>query len=107
MKARSQTEMQENARPKYREHYRMVEQLTAHQGGRLLKFQLDDGWEPLCSFLGRPVPRVGFPRVDESAALEEQIRGIVWRGFVSALRSVATVVVPIAVLALRWWIVGG
>lgn len=29
---------------------------------RLLTYQLGDGWDPLCQFLGVPVPEVPFPR---------------------------------------------
>ncbi|CAK0881491.1 unnamed protein product [Prorocentrum cordatum] len=32
---------------------------------RLLDFQVTDGWEPLCSFLGKPIPNVPFPRVND------------------------------------------
>ncbi len=29
---------------------------------RLLTYNLGDGWEPLCRFLGEPVPDVPYPR---------------------------------------------
>lgn len=32
---------------------------------RLLDFQVSDGWGPLCSFLGKPIPNVPFPRVND------------------------------------------
>lgn len=35
---------------------------------RLLVFEVRDGWEPLCAFLGVPVPEVPFPQVNERAA---------------------------------------
>lgn len=28
---------------------------------RLLEWEVGDGWEPLCKFLGKPVPEVAFP----------------------------------------------
>lgn len=31
---------------------------------RLLVYQVSDGWEPLCEFLGVPVPAVEFPRIN-------------------------------------------
>lgn len=40
--------------------------------GRLLVFDVKEGWAPLCRFLGKPVPDTPFPRVnarDEFAAL--------------------------------------
>lgn len=34
---------------------------------RLLQFEVKEGWEPLCIFLGKPVPDEPFPRVNERA----------------------------------------
>ena len=31
---------------------------------RLLEWSVDEGWEPLCKFLGKPVPNEPFPRVN-------------------------------------------
>jgi hypothetical protein len=54
----------------YEEHNATVE--AALPPERLLVFKLGDGWEPLCRFLGRPVPDIPFPRTnsaDEFAAM--------------------------------------
>ena len=32
---------------------------------RLLVFNVTDGWEPLCNFLGVPVPDTPFPNVND------------------------------------------
>lgn len=37
---------------------------------RLLTFRLGDGWEPLCRFLGRPVPDTPFPRVNAAETFD-------------------------------------
>lgn len=37
---------------------------------RLLVFQADQGWEPLCDFLGVPVPDTDFPRVNDRATMK-------------------------------------
>lgn len=34
--------------------------------GRLLVYGVGDGWEPLCSFLGVPVPETPYPRTNSS-----------------------------------------
>jgi hypothetical protein len=34
--------------------------------GRLLVFDTKEGWEPLCRFLGKPVPQVEYPRTNTS-----------------------------------------
>ncbi len=41
---------------------------------RLLVFEVGQGWEPLCTFLEVPVPEIPFPRVNERAMLEEELR---------------------------------
>ena len=38
---------------------------------RLLEYEVKQGWEPLCAFLGRPVPQEEFPRLNDSAAFAE------------------------------------
>jgi len=42
---------------------------------RLLEFQVSQGWEPLCGFLGRPVPDLPFPRLNDSAEFEQRVAG--------------------------------
>ena len=36
---------------------------------RLLVFRVTDGWEPLCEFLGVPVPDAPFPFVNDRATI--------------------------------------
>lgn len=42
---------------------------------RLLAFDVREGWEPLCHFLGRPVPREPFPNVNDRAFFHAMIEG--------------------------------
>ncbi|KAF3025085.1 hypothetical protein E8E14_014542 [Neopestalotiopsis sp. 37M] len=46
---------------------------------RLLVMKLSDGWEPLCKFLGKPVPDEPFPRVNDISAAEKVSSGVVQR----------------------------
>jgi sulfotransferase family protein len=41
---------------------------------RLLEFRVGAGWEPLCEFLGVPVPAEPFPRLNDQAAFAERAR---------------------------------
>lgn len=34
---------------------------------RLLEWYIEDGWEPLCKFLGKPVPDVEFPHANAAS----------------------------------------
>ena len=42
---------------------------------RLLVFQASQGWEPLCQFLGLPVPDEPFPRINDSWTIEWIVKG--------------------------------
>jgi hypothetical protein len=41
---------------------------------RLLTYNIGDGWEPLCRFLGKPVPDVPYPRTNAAEDFNETIR---------------------------------
>ena len=58
---------------RYRRHNQEVQDTIP--AARLLVYELADGWEPLCRFLGRPIPAEPFPRVnttDEFKAMIER-----------------------------------
>jgi hypothetical protein len=40
---------------------------------RLLVFEVAQGWQPLCSFLGVPVPETPFPRLNDTAAFNDNL----------------------------------
>lgn len=40
---------------------------------RLLVFEAREGWEPLCEFLGVPVPDVPYPRVNDTAEFRRRV----------------------------------
>ena len=55
----------------YQQHIEEVK--AAVPPGRLLVFSVDQGWEPLCQFLGVAVPSTPFPNVNDRAAIKEVI----------------------------------
>ena len=61
----------ENARSTYLAHNDRIKRITPKD--RLLVYRLDQGWEPLCQHLGKPIPDVPFPRVNETLAMQEKI----------------------------------
>ncbi len=48
---------------------------AAIPASRLLVYQVKEGWEPLCAFLGTPVPDEPFPRTNDRAEFWERVRG--------------------------------
>ncbi|KAJ5864232.1 uncharacterized protein N7529_006148 [Penicillium soppii] len=52
--------------PAFAERYNeAVRGVVEGRGGVVLEFKAEDGWGPLCGFLGREVPEAQFPRVNE------------------------------------------
>ena len=51
----------------YREHNNYV--LNKCPKEKLLVYRIGDGWEPLCKFLGEPVPKVDFPWSNRAASV--------------------------------------
>lgn len=43
---------------------------------KLLVFQVEQGWKPLCQFLGCPVPDVPFPHVNDTEQFQQHLVGI-------------------------------
>jgi hypothetical protein len=56
---------------------------------RLLIFTVDQGWEPLCGFLGLPVPNTPFPNVNDRKEI---------KGFIKIMMRGAYVVLGIGIL---------
>ena len=67
---RGQIRKREHATRVFREHVAEVQAvIPAH---RLLTFDLREGWEPLCAFLGVAVPEIPFPRTNSSKDFGEK-----------------------------------
>ena len=54
----------------FREHIAAVQAEIAPE--RLLTFDLREGWEPLCAFLGVAVPDLPFPKTNSSKAFVDE-----------------------------------
>jgi len=74
---------------------------------RLLVFKLEEGWEPLCKFLGKPIPDVEFPNINDADALNEKVSLYIAEGMKRGLIDIAKKIMPVAVLGLSvavWYI---
>jgi hypothetical protein len=102
MDVKNEEGMRKNAVKNYKEHYAMVENIAGLQG-RLLKFRLEQGWAPLCEFLGKEVPDVEFPRVNDADALKEKVALILQQGIYNFLKDSAKIGVGILAVALSYY----
>lgn len=68
---------------------------------RLLVFRVTEGWDPLCKFLGREVPKgVPFPHLNEGA---QTLKAVIRQMFVGPwVRRLAFTAIGLAFLA--WWL---
>lgn len=55
---------------------------------RLLEWSVEDGWEPLCEFLGKPVPDEPFPHVNAAAGWAGQEMRIGKKYIMGAIKNV-------------------
>ncbi|KAI6849851.1 hypothetical protein KC332_g2641 [Hortaea werneckii] len=63
--------MRKNGKWIYREHCAMIRGMVPPE--RLLEWSVEDGWEPICKFLGKPVPQEPFPRVNDPVGFASRI----------------------------------
>jgi hypothetical protein len=70
--AKTKKELLANERGLYKAHYEMIREVCPKE--RLLEFKLGDGWGPLCEFLGKEIPDVEFPRVNDKGEYEHRAR---------------------------------
>ncbi|CAI6095162.1 unnamed protein product [Clonostachys chloroleuca] len=103
--AHSIDELQANARRGYEDYFAEIRRVVPES--RRLEYRLGSGWEPLCKFLGKEVPDVPFPKVNDGAELEAWL----FNAFVDAIMQ--TLIIPllygtavVAVLYLSWSLYG-
>ena len=61
----------EHALAVYRQNIKEVTEALPKE--RLLVFDVAQGWEPLCEFLGLPVPEASFPRTNSTQEFHERV----------------------------------
>ncbi|KAI8653689.1 hypothetical protein LRP88_00574 [Fusarium phalaenopsidis] len=88
-----ETGVARNGKWVYKEHCNMIRGLVPKQ--RLLEWTVEDGWEPLCEFLGKPVPDEPFPHTNAAAGWDNHEDKIAKMYMMEALQ---TIVVLSAIL---------
>lgn len=92
------------AREAFASHYARVRAAVAGQEGRLLEYKVQDGWGPLCGFLGKEVPQSEFPRVNDSGEFVRVHGFMWWLGVGRLVGGVAVMGAPVLVAgAAVWW----
>lgn len=103
--ARNIAEIKAHARKTYDEYYRNIREKVPAE--RRLEYTMGDGWEPLCSFLGREVPDVPFPRLNDSAYRKQSQRNGEQAVFMTSAKTLAVVSLGIGAIGTALWHLSG
>lgn len=100
---RTLQEQRKNSRAVYRKHYADIRELIPI--GRILEYKLGSGWEPLCKFLGKPVPDVTFPHRNEGDSINQVFEVLAGKASKHSVINVSIVVSLCAVVGalVRHW----
>ncbi|KAI7205265.1 hypothetical protein KC316_g14346 [Hortaea werneckii] len=98
--ARNKHEARVRSKAAYRHHYRDVREFVPKE--RLLEFRLQEGWGPLCAFLGREMPDVPFPHVNEKESNRLAFETIAKIGMKRVVRKAFMVLTVVAVPVGSW-----
>ncbi|KAM0718682.1 hypothetical protein Q7P37_005753 [Cladosporium fusiforme] len=94
------------AREAFHRHYERIRAVAPQE--RILEYRVQDGWGPLCEFLGVEVPEgVEFPRVNDKEAFV-RVHGYMW--WLALSRMVGTVALmglPVVGGLVAFWFRGG
>jgi hypothetical protein len=103
MGVNSAEEMRIKAREKYREHYALIRRIVPREG--LLEYKLGSDWKPLCEFLGKEIPNVEFPRVNETGSMHEKMSIIVGREIRNILKRALLWIEPLMIASFFWKVI--
>jgi hypothetical protein len=93
-----------HAKEAYRDHYALLDRIAPKQ--HTLKWKVQDGWGPLCEFLGKPVPNEPFPNTNAlDEVLDRVVKSATKDGISAMIRLVTFVValVAVGVWYILWW----
>ncbi|MCJ1357942.1 MAG: hypothetical protein MMC33_007938 [Icmadophila ericetorum] len=101
-RAQNVDEIRKVAKQRYLEHYETIRRIVPEE--KLLNFKLSDGWGPLCAFLGRDIPDMDFPWVNETKALQDTIKMVQKKMMMKAVKKTAPVLAAVAVLGVAYYL---
>ncbi|KAJ7457779.1 P-loop containing nucleoside triphosphate hydrolase protein [Mycena latifolia] len=84
---------EEESKARFIAHYEKIRRIVPKE--RLLEYQVGEGWDRLCAFLGQEVPATDFPRLNDTKAIRQTVD--TWIGHVFRTRA-ARLVFPAAFL---------
>ncbi|GAB1201668.1 hypothetical protein APSETT445_000251 [Aspergillus pseudonomiae] len=84
-------------------HYDQVHAAARARGRKVLEFKAQDGWGPLCQFLGREAPNEPFPHVNEGDFITRFHIIIFWVRLVGVAKQSLIWATPVDAGGAAWW----
>ncbi|KAB8269267.1 hypothetical protein BDV30DRAFT_242576 [Aspergillus minisclerotigenes] len=84
-------------------HYDQVHAAARARGRKVLEFKVQDGWDPLCQFLGKEVPSEPFPHVNEVDVIARFHVIIFWARLVGLAKKGLIWASPVVAVGAAWW----
>ena len=85
----------------YLDHYAHVRSVVPKD--RLLEFKSQDGWEPLCNFLGKDIPDEPYPRINDGKHVVKVHKMVYWWRLVTVLVKMGGMVGAAGIGIAAWW----
>lgn len=86
------------AKDSFKDHYAMLDELTEGMpADKVMKWKAQDGWEPLCAFLGKEVPDEEFPNRNALEAVVKRVLDSLMQHANEAYRNMSLVMLTAAV----------
>lgn len=85
-------------------YFRRIRELVPPE--RRLEYKIGDGWGPLCAFLGKEVPDVPFPRLNDRKAHHESSARRKYNIVASSAKRMAPWLLAASVLRAAVWYSG-
>ena len=89
----------------YLDHYDYVKKVVPKD--RLLAHKPQDGWEPLCTFLGHEVPAEPYPNINDSGTFVNLHSQLWWASARAMVYKAVLLPVGVAAAAAFWYSRGG
>jgi hypothetical protein len=101
-KARTVDEVRHNARAVYEDHYAVIRKIIPPEN--LLELKLEDGWAPLCTFLGKEIPDVPFPHVNDRKNMLSMVNMLCFLLTIKSLWIILKSSLPILGVIFGYWL---
>ncbi|PIG90071.1 NAD dependent epimerase/dehydratase [Aspergillus arachidicola] len=87
-------------------HYDQVHAAARARERKVLEFKVQDGWDPLCQFLGKETSDEPFPHVNEGDFIARFRVIIIWVRVVGLAKMGLVWASPVVAVGAAWWYFG-